>query len=264
MTLTDILLYEPLSTAMTCPAADQTLWATLWSNKVARGLIRESSFPNVSRWFTHLEGTFPEIQQENQILPKPTKASATKSGSRYNMKLQDAEHGVVTSGVFWISTHRPCESSVLNDYFAHDALSGSLILRFDDTNPKKEKKEYEESIVEDLELYELCRHLISSGNLGQRSRLPYQRRDRLVSESLAIFEEMKAGSDFGKKHRIRARIAHDNSNGSLRDPIIYRFPSWKADKTPQPHHRTGWDWQIYPTYDFACPWLTPSRVSLML
>lgn len=175
------------------------------------------------------------------------------------------------------------KAAFLNDYFAHDAFSGSLILRFDDTNPRKEKKEFEDSIVDDLcvlgispqrvtytsdyfeELYELCKKLISSGkayaedtdpkiqNLDRRNRLPSKCRDRPTTESLAIFEEMKAGTDFGKKHCIRARITFDSSNGSLRDPIIYRFPSWEADETPQPHHRTGWAWQIYPTYDFACP-----------
>ncbi|OAQ98520.1 hypothetical protein LLEC1_02690 [Akanthomyces lecanii] len=175
------------------------------------------------------------------------------------------------------------KAAFLNDYFAHDAASGSLILRFDDTNPKKEKQEFEDSIVHDLGLlgispqritytsdyfemlYELCQKLISSGKAyaedtdpkiqasDRRDRLPSKCRDRPPSESLAIFAEMRAGTALGKKHCIRARIAYDSSNGSLRDPIIYRFPSWAPGETPQPHHRTGWAWQIYPTYDFACP-----------
>lgn len=156
-------------------------------------------------------------------------------------------------------------------------------MRFDDTNPRKEKKEFEESIIHDLgllkifpqkvtytsdyfeTLYELCQKLISSGKayaedtdpesqvLDRRNRLPSRCRDRPASESLAIFAEMRAGTSLGKKHCIRARITYDSSNGALRDPIIYRFPSWGPDETPQPHHRTGWSWQIYPTYDFACP-----------
>lgn len=64
---------------------------------------------------------------------------------------------------------------------------------------------------------------------------------------------MREGTELGKKHCIRARIAFDSSNGSMRDPIIYRFPSWDSEQGPQPHHRTGWEWKIYPTYDFACP-----------
>lgn len=175
------------------------------------------------------------------------------------------------------------KAAFLNDYFAQDASSGSLILRFDDTNPLKEKQEYEDSIKEDLDLlgikvqrttytsdyfeqlYDLAKQLISRGKayadgtdidnqaLDRRNRLPSACRDRPAEESLAIFDEMRRGTDWGKKHCIRARIQYDNSNGSLRDPIIYRFPSWDAQKGPQPHHRTGLAWNIYPTYDFACP-----------
>lgn len=73
---------------------DKTLWSILWSNKVARGVIRKSAFTNVTRWFTYLETSFPEIQQEKQNLAKPSKASAAKTG--YNMNLQDTDKGVVT------------------------------------------------------------------------------------------------------------------------------------------------------------------------
>ncbi|TWU79212.1 hypothetical protein ED733_008966 [Metarhizium rileyi] len=116
---------------------------------------------------------------------------------------------------------------------------GSLILRFDDTNPKKEKQEYEDSIVEDLallgiqcqrvtytsdyfeQLYQLCQKLISDGNAyaddtdaekqkkDRYNRLPSARRDRPAGESLAILAEMREGSDFGKQHCIRARIMFD-------------------------------------------------------
>lgn len=158
-----------------------------------------------------------------------------------------------------------------------------MILRFDDTNPKKKKQEFQDSIIHDLgllgiqtqrvtytsdyfeRLYELCQKLISDGNAyaddtdpevqkkDRYERRPSAQRDRPAAESLAIFKEMKDGTELGKKHCIRARIFFDSSNGSMRDPIIYRFPSWDADQGPQPHHRTGRAWKIYPTYDFACP-----------
>ena len=157
-----------------------------------------------------------------------------------------------------------------------------MIVRFDDTNPSKEKQEFEDAIIGDLELmgikaqmvthtsdyfqklYEIAEQLIRDGGAyaddtdpevqkeDRKNRLPSKRRDRPAEESLAIFKEMKEGTDLGKKHCIRARIAHDSSNGSMRDPVIYRFPNFK-DKEPHPHHRTGWAWKIYPTYDFACP-----------
>lgn len=175
------------------------------------------------------------------------------------------------------------KAAFLNDYFAHDEYNGSLILRFDDTNPIRETQEYEDSILEDLkvlgirnqrvtytsdyfeQLYELCERLIADGKayaedadpkvqaVIRKNRQASARRDRPPSESLAIFKEMREGTDFGKKHCIRARIEFQNSNGALRDPVIYRFPQWAVGQEPQPHHRTGYTWNIYPTYDFACP-----------
>ncbi|OAA39418.1 glutamyl-tRNA synthetase [Metarhizium rileyi] len=268
---------------------DTTLWAVLCSNKVALGLVRRSTFVNITRWFTHLESTYPEVQHAAQIRRdegNPANSQASQIEGRYNIQLQDAGKGVVTrfppepSGYLHIGH---AKAAFLNDYFAHDAFQGSLILRFDDTNPKKEKQEYEDSIVEDLallgiqcqrvtytsdyfeQLYQLCQKLISDGNAyaddtdaekqkkDRYNRLPSARRDRPAGESLAILAEMREGSDFGKQHCIRARIMFDSDNGALRDPIIYRFPRWGKDETPHPHHRTGWAWHIYPTYDFACP-----------
>ncbi len=173
----------------------------------------------------------------------------------------------------------------MNDYFAHEAFDGKLIVRFDDTNPAKEKQEFEDSILEDLhmlgikpdrvtytsnyfqKLYDICQRMISEGNAyaddtdpevqktDRRNRLPSKRRDRPSEESLAIFQEMKDGTDFGKKHCIRARIAFDSLNGAMRDPVIYRFPNFESKEPGQAaeHHRTGLTWRIYPTYDFACP-----------
>lgn len=92
----------------------------------------------------------------------------------------------------------------------------------------------------------------------KRQGLPSKRRDRPAEESLAMFKEMYAGTPLGKKHCIRARIKFDSLNGALRDPVIYRFPHAKDAQGNRldkhiAHHRTGWTWKIYPTYDFACP-----------
>lgn len=73
------------------------------------------------------------------------------------------------------------------------------------------------------------------------------RRDTPVEENLRIFkEEMTNATDVGKKYCVRAKISVDNPNKALRDPVIYRC-------NPQPHHRTGTKWKLYPTYDFTCP-----------
>ena len=174
------------------------------------------------------------------------------------------------------------KAALLNDYFAHEAFDGKMIVRFDDTNPSKEKQEYEDSIIEDTkllgikidqithtsdyfdEIYRQAENLIKSGkayaddtdpeiqSADRKNRKPSKCRDRPAEESLAMLKEMKDGTDLGRKHCIRARIAFDSNNGAMRDPIIYRFPNWQG-KEPAPHHRTGWTWNIYPTYDFACP-----------
>jgi glutamyl-tRNA synthetase len=153
---------------------------------------------------------------------------------------------------------------------------GTLILRFDDTNPSKEKEEFQESIVEDLkllgitpdkrthtsdyfdELYAYAIQIIKQGDayaddtekeLMQKQRfdgLPSGRRDATVEENLARFDLMKSGSPEGTKWCIRAKMSVDNPNKAMRDPVIYRC-------NPTDHHRTGSKWKIYPTYDFACP-----------
>lgn len=168
------------------------------------------------------------------------------------------------------------KAALLNDYFAHEKYKGTLLVRFDDTNPSKEKEEFQDSIIEDLalmgikpdklsytsdyfnELYEYCVQMIKDGNAyaddtdretmaAERMKgIPSKRRDATVEENLARFEEMKRGTEEGMRWCIRAKISVDNPNKALRDPVIYRC-------NPTPHHRTGTTWKIYPTYDFCCP-----------
>src|ERR1700712_4422563 len=117
------------------------------------------------------------------------------------------------------------KAAVINDYFAHEKYKGKLILRFDDTNPSKEKEEFQDSIVEDLalmgitpdkrthtsdyfqELYEYCVRMLKEGTAyaddteqevmrDQRMNgIASKRRDSPPEESLARFEEMKTGSE---------------------------------------------------------------------
>lgn len=150
-------------------------------------------------------------------------------------------------------------------------------LRLDDTNPDKEKEEFQDAIVEDLALmgikpdtltytsdyfdylYDMCKKLITMGKAyaddtdqetmrAQRmDGIPSKRRDRTVEETLRIFEEMKNGTPEGVAHCIRAKLSYDNPNKAMRDPVIYRC------NVDTPHHRTGTKWKMYPMYDFACP-----------
>lgn len=165
---------------------------------------------------------------------------------------------------------------MLNDYFAHEKYNGTLLCRFDDTNPTKEKGEFQDAIVEDLalmgirpdktsytsdyfeELYQYCVRMLKEGKAyaddtdqetmraERMDGIASKHRDTNVEENLAHFEAMKQGSEAGVKWCIRAKMSVDNPNKAMRDPVIYRC-------NPQPHHRTGSKWKIYPTYDFCCP-----------
>jgi len=208
-----------------------------------------------------------------------TEKSSTDDGGNYDIGLQDTSKGVITrfppepSGYLHIGH---AKAALLNDYFAHEKYQGTLLLRFDDTNPLKEKEEFQDSIVEDLalmgikpdqrshtsdyfqELYEYCVRMLKEGTAYaddtdqetmRKQRMDGDssaRRDSSVQDNLARFEEMKKGNEEGVRWCVRAKMSVDNPNKAMRDPVIYRC-------SPQPHHRTGTTWKIYPTYDFCCP-----------
>ncbi|KLJ13218.1 glutamyl-tRNA synthetase [Blastomyces silverae] len=257
--------------------ADIIVWGTIRGNKVLMSTIKRQG-GNVGRWFSHVESTNPWIAQAVLDLNAPARqkrAAGSAAGGSYDIGL-DME-GIVTrfppepSGYLHIGH---AKAALLNDYFAHKHPGGTLICRFDDTNPSKETAEFQDAILHDLGLlgitpdrvtyssdnfqlmYELCVKLISSGdayaddtdkdtmNDERGDGIASKRRDLSVEDSLARFEEMKSGS--GQGWCIRAKISVDNPNKALRDPVIYRCNS-------QPHHRTGYLWKIYPTYDFCAP-----------
>lgn len=172
------------------------------------------------------------------------------------------------------------KSILLNSGLAKE-YGGTFNLRFDDTNPTKEKTEYVESILEDVKwlgaefgdkffyasdyfdaMYEAAIKLIKKGKAfvcdlsadeireyrgtlsepGKNS--PY--RDRSIEENLDLFERMKNGEFPDGSKVLRAKIDMASSNINMRDPVIYRI----ARMT---HHNTGDKWCIYPMYDFAHP-----------
>ncbi|CAH8571844.1 unnamed protein product [Dicrocoelium dendriticum] len=167
------------------------------------------------------------------------------------------------------------KAALLNQHY-RDLFEGRLILRFDDTNPSKEKAFYEESILSDLPrlgvrwdvrshtsdhfdlILRLCEQLIQNGKayvddtdgetmkIERENRKPSVRRNNSVEQNLAWWDEMKRGTDFGLQCCVRAKIDMNSNNGALRDPTIYRC---KRD----PHVRTGTKYNVYPLYDFACP-----------
>ena len=259
--------------------ADTTVFKALRGNRIAHSYIKQGLMVNLSRWFKFIEETEkPELDLPTRAKGEGKKETKDDAAS-YDIGLQDTEKGVVTrfppepSGYLHIGH---AKAALLNDYFAHTKYKGKLILRFDDTNPLKEKQEFEDSIVGDLELmgikpdvcthtsdyfqelYDACITLIQKGgayadNTPQEilrdermKRIDSKNRGISIDESLQRFEEMKSGSEEGTKWFIRAKINMQDLNGAMRDPVIYRC-------SPEPHHRTGAKWKIYPTYDFACP-----------
>ncbi|KAJ4388843.1 hypothetical protein N0V93_006304 [Gnomoniopsis smithogilvyi] len=262
---------------------DEAIWVALRSNRAAASYILKGALANLQRWFVYVEATHPEIQDSIKAAEAEKKkkvAAASKAGGNYALALQDADKGVVTrflpepSGYLHIGH---AKAALLSDYFGHVAYQGQLRLRLDDTNPSKEKGEYQDAIIEDLALmgihpdkltytsdyfdylYDMCKRLISEGNAYaddtdqetmRKERwdgIASKHRDMSVEETLRIFDEMKKGSDEGKKFCIRAKLSVDNPNKAMRDPVIYRC------NTEDAHHRTGTTWKMYPMYDFACP-----------
>ena len=171
--------------------------------------------------------------------------------------------------------------SILLNYGLAQKYGGKFNLRFDDTNPTKEKTEFVEAITEDIkwlgadwegrlffasdyfdQMYECAVELIKKGKAYVSDLSAEQIREyrgtltepgkedpysgRSVKENLKLFEEMREGKYADGEKVLRARIDMSSSNINMRDPVIYRV----AHMT---HHRTGDKWWIYPMYDFAHP-----------
>ena len=171
--------------------------------------------------------------------------------------------------------------SILLNYGLAQEYGGTFHMRFDDTNPTKEKMEFVDSIKEDIkwlgadwgdhlyfasdyfdQMYECAVRLIKKGKAfvcdltaeemreyrgtlkepGKNS--PY--RDRSVEENLRLFEDMREGRYKDGEKVLRAKIDMASPNINMRDPVIYRVAHMS-------HHNTGDKWCIYPMYDFAHP-----------
>lgn len=171
--------------------------------------------------------------------------------------------------------------SILLNYGLAREYGGKFNMRFDDTNPTKEKTEFVESILSDIkwlgadwedrlffasdyfeQMYEGAVKLIKKGkayvsDLSPEEMKEYRGtlkepgrndpdRDRSIEENLALFEKMKNGEFADGEKTLRAKIDMSSPNINMRDPVIYRVAHMS-------HHNTGDKWCIYPMYDFAHP-----------
>ena len=172
------------------------------------------------------------------------------------------------------------KSILLNSGLA-EKYGGKFNMRFDDTNPTKEKSEFVESIKADVkwlgadfedrlffasdyfdQMYEGALKLIKKGkayvsDLTAEQMREYRgtltepgrndpNRDRSVEENLKLFEEMKEGKYADGEKTLRAKIDMSSPNINMRDPILYRVAHLS-------HQNTGDKWCIYPMYDYAHP-----------
>ena len=226
---------------------------------------------------------------ENEIINSENNEGAEKESRNFIEVLIDKD---LADGVYdTVHTRFPPEpngylhighaKSILLNYGLAKQYGGKFNMRFDDTNPTKEKIEFVNSQLEDIKwlgadwedrlffasdyfpkMYEGAVKLIKKGkayvsDLSAEEIREYRGTltesgkkdpgsDRSVEENLALFEDMKNGKFADGEKVLRARIDMASPNMNMRDPVIYRV----AHMT---HHRTGDTWCIYPMYDFAHP-----------
>ncbi|GAA0185416.1 aminoacyl-tRNA synthetase [Lithospermum erythrorhizon] len=203
------------------------------------------------------------------------------SQSTSEVELPDAEVGKVRvrfapepSGYLHIGHTK---AALLNKYFA-DKYEGQFIVRMDDTNPDKENNEFVDNLLKDIgtlgikyetvtytsdyfpQTMEMAEKLIHDGKAyvddTSREKMREERmegieskcRNNSVEENLKLWKGMIAGSERGLMCCLRGKLDMQDPNKSLRDPVYYR-----CNLTP--HHRIGPKYKVYPTYDFACPFV---------
>lgn len=276
--------------------ADFEVFAALYKNAAWHSLMNNNKAPShVLRWYNFMEtqvadiiAALPEEVRSGLKSSVASKASPEKSpgmgakkvdeGGKF-VELPGAKMGEVVvrfppeaSGYLHIGH---AKAALLNQYYQNN-FKGKLVMRFDDTNPEKEKLDYERVILEDLKLLDIkpdifthtsdyfdqmqvrCEGLIKQGlaycDDTDAETMKKEREERkegknyhnTVEKNLSMWEEMKKGTPFGQTCCVRAKINMQSDNGCMRDPTIYRCKD-------EPHVKTGTKYRVYPTYDFACP-----------
>ncbi|KAK4306721.1 hypothetical protein Pmani_021479 [Petrolisthes manimaculis] len=278
---------SPVLVADTLTVADIEVFAALYKNASWNSLLNSKTAPgHVLRWFNTMEVQMADYisglpEELLKYVSQGRSGQATiklEEGGKF-VELPDAKMGEVVvrfppeaSGYLHIGH---AKAALLNQYYQH-AFKGKLVMRFDDTNPEKEKLDYEKVILEDLKLLDIkpdifthtsdhfeimlgmCeklireRHAYCDDTDGETMKKEREERkesknyNNSVEKNLSMWEEMKKGTKYGLTCCVRARIDMKSDNGCMRDPTIYRCKD-------EYHVRTGNKYRIYPTYDFACP-----------
>ncbi|XP_054248728.1 bifunctional glutamate/proline--tRNA ligase [Indicator indicator] len=263
--------------------ADLCVWAVLKDNNVWQEQLEQNKAPvHAKRWYGFLE-VQPAFQSVGAKwasgAPKVKMATEKKADVGKFVELPGAEMGKVivrfppeASGYLHIGH---AKAALLNQHYQVN-FKGKLIMRFDDTNPEKEKEDFEKVILEDVAMLHIkpdqftytsdhfetimkyAEKLIQEGKAyvddtpaeqmkaEREQRVESKHRNNCVNKNLQMWEEMKKGTEYGQTCCLRAKIDMSSNNGCMRDPTLYRCKN-------QPHPRTGNTYKVYPTYDFACP-----------
>ncbi|XP_009094639.1 bifunctional glutamate/proline--tRNA ligase isoform X2 [Serinus canaria] len=265
--------------------ADLCVWAVLKDSSTWQGQLEQNKAPvHAKRWYSFLE-----VQRAFQSVGAkwaagtPKVKMATEKEKKADVgkfvELPGAEMGKVivrfppeASGYLHIGH---AKAALLNQHYQVN-FKGKLIMRFDDTNPEKEKEDFEKVILEDVAMLHIkpdqftytsdhfetimkyAEKLIQEGKAyvddtpaeqmkaEREQRVESKHRNNCVNKNLQMWEEMKKGTEYGQTCCLRAKIDMSSNNGCMRDPTLYRCKN-------QPHPRTGSTYNVYPTYDFACP-----------
>uniref|UniRef100_A0A4W5L820 Glutamyl-prolyl-tRNA synthetase 1 n=1 Tax=Hucho hucho TaxID=62062 RepID=A0A4W5L820_9TELE len=263
--------------------SDLCVWAALKGQSVPWQSIQKQAgaFSHVARWFSFLGSQVPFTAVGNKYAN--SKAPPRKCDKKQDLgkfvELPGAEMGKVVvrfppeaSGYLHIGH---AKAALLNQHY-QVTFKGKLIMRFDDTNPEKEKEDFEKVILEDVAMLQIkpdqftytsdhfpriqgmAEQLLREGKAyiddtppeqmkaAREQRTESRHRSNSVEQNLKMWEEMKAGTEYGQTCCMRAKIDMASNNGCMRDPTLYRCKN-------APHPRTGSTYRVYPTYDFACP-----------
>lgn len=263
--------------------ADLCIWAALKGNGESQA--KPSSYPHLCRWFSFLSSQVPFSSVGSKWGSKISTSKATpvekekKQDLGKFVELPGAEMGKVivrfppeASGYLHIGH---AKAALLNQHYQVN-FRGKLIMRFDDTNPEKEKEDFEKVILEDVAMLQIkpdqftytsdhfptiqrmAEKLLQEGKAyiddtppdimkqEREQRVESANRSNSVEKNMQMWEEMKKGTELGQTCCMRAKIDMSSNNGCMRDPTLYRCKNAS-------HPRTGYTYKVYPTYDFACP-----------
>uniref|UniRef100_A0A674BUR4 Bifunctional glutamate/proline--tRNA ligase n=1 Tax=Salmo trutta TaxID=8032 RepID=A0A674BUR4_SALTR len=263
--------------------ADICVWAVLKGHSEWQSMQTQAgAFSHVARWFSFLgsQAPFTAVGHKYTNSRAPSRNSNEKQQDVGKfVELPGAEMGKVVvrfppeaSGYLHIGH---AKAALLNQHY-QVTFKGKLIMRFDDTNPEKEKEDFEKVILEDVAMLQIkpdqftytsdhfpriqgmAEQLLREGKAyiddtppeqmkaEREQRTESSHRSNSVEQNLKMWEEMKAGTEYGQTCCMRAKIDMASNNGCMRDPTFYRCKN-------APHPRTGTTYRVYPTYDFACP-----------